>query len=208
MVGEGPLSQTDADEARLAEHALVDRARKGDSQAFGALYQTYVDRVYSFIVFRVRDSSVAEDLTQEVFLQALRALDAFDWRGSLAPWLLRIARNTVIDHWRRATRRPERAMSLLEAGEPDDDEGFIDRLLSVADDADRRAEQLWSRARISAASARLTELQQQVVALRFASGLSIKETSKVMGKSEGAVKNLQHHALKALKRQLADMEDG
>jgi RNA polymerase sigma-70 factor (ECF subfamily) len=207
-VGEGALSRSGAVDLRIDEHVLVDRARRGDSQAFGQLYQRYVDRVYSFVLFRVRDTALAEDLTQEVFLQALRALDAFDWRGSLAPWLLRIARNTVIDHWRRATRRPERTMTALEGGEEGEEDGFLDRLFSVADDADHTADLVWSRARIRAASDQLTELQQLVVALRFASGLSIKETAQVMGKSEGAVKNLQHHALKALKRQLADMEDG
>ena len=184
------------------EEALVARARAGDPHAFGQIYQSYVDRVYSFVAFRVRDADLAEDLTQEVFVQALRALDAFDWRGSLAPWLLRIARNTIIDHWRRTARRPERPLSVVEAGEGGDDESRIDRL--VADDGAEvaRAESVLDRDRIVIASANLTDLQQQVLALRFAAGLSIRETADAMGRSEGAIKNLQHHALKALRRHL------
>ena len=97
------------------ERSVVEAARAGDADAFGLLYERYVDRVYSFVLFRVRDSNVAEDLTQDVFVQVLRGLDGYDWRGTLAPWLLRIARNTVIDHWRRIARRPERPLSAVEA---------------------------------------------------------------------------------------------
>jgi RNA polymerase sigma-70 factor (ECF subfamily) len=202
LAGDSALSLDGTGAVRLDEQALVVRARQGDSQAFGQLYQRYVERVYSFVVFRVGDQALAEDLTQEVFLQSLRALDSFDWRGSLAPWLLRIARNTVIDHWRRATRRPERNMTSLEPPESDGEDDALDRLVAVPDDADHRAEQVLHRAAIVEAAAHLTDLQQQVVALRFASGLSIKDTAEVMGRSEGAVKNLQHHALKALKKHL------
>jgi RNA polymerase sigma-70 factor (ECF subfamily) len=186
------------------EERLVALAKHGDSQAFGRLYQRYVDRVYSFIAFRVRDVGQAEDLTQEVFLQALRGLDSFEWRGSMAPWLLRIARNAIIDHWRRKARRPEQPWAALESEE---EEGQRSRIERVATDDEvghgmARAELSLDRDRIMEASRHLTELQQQVVALRFSASLSIKETAEVMGRSEGAIKNLQHHALKALRRRL------
>lgn len=193
--------RTDADTA-TDEHRLVEAARQGDGGAFGQLYQRYVDRVYSFVVFRVRDRTVAEDLTQDVFLQVLRGLDAFDWRGSLAPWMLRIARNTVVDHWRRSGRRAERTMTAVEAGDEDDEDSRIDRMVAEEDTGILRAEHALDRARLVRAAAHLTELQQQVVALRFASGLSIRETADTMGRSEGAIKNLQHHALRALRHQL------
>jgi len=185
------------DERRLVEHA-----RRGDGAAFGQLYQRYVDRVYSFVVFRVRDKPLAEDLTQDVFLQVLRGLDAFDWRGSLAPWLLRIARNTVIDHWRRMGRRPERTLTSAEAGEDDEEDNRLDRLMADEDDDLYLAERSVDWARVAQAATRLTELQRQVLGLRFAAGLSIRETAEEMGKSEGAIKNLQHHALRALRSHL------
>ncbi len=187
------------------ERELVSRAQAGDSGAFGAIYQRHVDRVYSYVAFRVRDPTLAEDITQDVFLQALQALRGFDWRGSVAPWLLSIARNAVIDHWRRVGRRHERAESALAGIEEEGDGGLLERTESgAAAAALAGAEMAIDRRLLLAAAERLTELQQQVLALRFAAGLSIEETARVMGKSEGAVKNLQHHALRALRRQLAD----
>lgn len=184
------------------ERLLVERARGGDAQAFEQLYRTYVDRVYAYVAFRVRDRELADDLTQEVFIQALRALGGYDWRGSLAPWLLRIARNTVVDHWRRQGRRRDRSQSAAEAGDEDED-SLIGRVPDVdGEDAVARAELALDRQRFAVAAATLTELQQQVLALRFSAELSIKETAEIMGRSEGAIKNLQHHALRALRRAL------
>jgi RNA polymerase sigma-70 factor (ECF subfamily) len=188
------------------DRRLVEGARKGDGQALGQLYQRHVDRVYSYILFRVRAEALAEDLTQDVFFQALRSLDSFDWRGAVAPWLLRIARNAIIDHWRRRARRPERAMSMLDANEDEDDR--LERWMAASDtgalaDVDLAVD----RERIAQAADLLTELQRQVVALRFAAGLSIKETADAMGRSEGAIKNLQHHALRALRRHLVNYEE-
>lgn len=185
------------------ERQLVERARHGDSQAFGQLYQRHVERVYSYVLFRVRDKSVAEDLTQEVFLQVLRSIGVFDWRGALAPWLLRIARNTVIDHWRKQGRRKERTLSVIEADEGGDGDSRMDRIESEdAQAAMAMAERAIDRDLIARLSVELTDLQQQVLALRFASGLSVRETAEAMERSEGAVKNLQHHALKTLRHKL------
>ncbi len=189
------------------ERELVERAQAGDSVAFGRIYQNYVDQVYSYVSFRVRETELAEDLTQEVFVQALRALKNYKWRGSIAPWLLSIARNTLIDHWRRRSRRPERPMSAVELADESDDWAHIERMAVSTDDSDlARADTSLEREQMVAAASQLTELQQQVLALRFASGLSIRETAEVMGKTEGAIKNLQHHAVKALRRRLT--EDG
>lgn len=191
------------------ERLLVERARGGDAWAFEQLYRTYVDRVYAYVAFRVRDADLADDLTQEVFIQALRALGGYDWRGSLAPWLLRIARNTVVDHWRRQGRRKDRAQSAAEAGDEDED-SLIGRVPDAdGEEAVARAELALDRQRFAAAAAALTDLQQQVLALRFSAELSIKETAEIMGRSEGAIKNLQHHALRALRRALGwDEETG
>lgn len=186
------------------ERRLVERARQGDAGAFGQIYQHYVDRVYSFVVFRVRDRAVAEDLTQDVFVQVLRGLDAFDWRGSLAPWLLRIARNTVVDHWRRIGRRPERTLTAVEAGDDDEDDNRINRLVAEEDVGLAQAEGALDRARIARAAGQLTELQQQVLALRFAAGLSMRETADIVGCSEDAAKQHQYRALAQIRRWLED----
>ena len=130
-------------------------------------------------------------------------MDSFDWRGSLAPWLLRIARNAVVDHWRKAARRQERPWSSIEP-EGDDELSRLEKM--VAEDEGQsgmaRAEQVLDRESLIKAAEQLTDLQQQVLALRFSAGLSIRETAEVMKRSEGAIKNLQHHALKGLRRQL------
>ncbi|MDQ7029795.1 MAG: RNA polymerase sigma factor [Ardenticatenia bacterium] len=169
------------------EAELVRRAQQGDAQAFGALYDQHVDRVYAYIAHRVGNRADAEDLTQEVFLRALASLSRFRWRGSLLPWLLTIARNLVTDHQRR--RRREGAWPAAP-------------LTAPAEDPVELAERRRQRERLRAAAAELTELQQQVIALRFAAGLSIAETARVMGRSENAVKNLQHKAIAALRRRL------
>lgn len=196
------------------EHDLVERARGGDSGAFGQIYQAYVDRVYSFVLYQVRESGSAEDLTQEVFMQAMRGLAAMEWRGSLAPWLLRIARNTVYDHWRRQARRPERVLSAAELGDDDEEaESRLDRLASrphEEDEALHLVELGVDREQIARAMEQLTDLQQQVLTLRFGSGLSILETAAAMERSDGAIKNLQHHAVRALRKALAwpELDEG
>jgi len=192
------------------ERQVVERAKRGDGDAFEVLYRAYVDRVYAYIAFRVRQQQLAEDLTQEVFIQALRAIGGFDWRGSLAPWLLRIARNTIVDHWRRMGRRADRSLSTVEAGEDGDEESLIGRMPDAhGEEGVAWAEAALDREQFVRAAAGLTALQQQVLALRFAAELSIKETAEIMGRSEGAIKNLQHHALRALRRELGwDEETG
>jgi RNA polymerase sigma-70 factor (ECF subfamily) len=186
------------------EGALVERAQRGDSAAFGELYQRHVERVYSYIVFRVQDTETAQDLTSEVFLSALRAVASFTYRGAVSPWLMSIARNAVVDHWRRRGRRPEEPLSSFEVDLEEEEEGLVERLALRTEylAPDDRAELVLTRERIAGAATHLTDLQQQVLALRFSAGMSVKESAQAMGRSEGAVKNLQHHALRALKKHL------
>ena len=182
------------------EAVLVERASAGDRAAFGQLYQKHVEAVFAYVQLRVRDRTVAEDLTQDIFINAFRALAGgrFVWQGSFAPWLLRCAHNRVVNHWRSMGRQPE--ISAL----PDErDDAFAgpelaDEMMPL-DEA--LANQLTTEA-INGAMTGLTELQQQVMSLRFGAGLTLTETAAVLGRTPNAVKNLQHNALVALRRAL------
>jgi RNA polymerase sigma-70 factor (ECF subfamily) len=176
---------------------LVQRAARGDQAALTILYQRYVDHVFAYVQLRVQDEALAEDLTQDVFVSAFGALPRFRWQGSLAPWLLRCAHNRVANHWRRAGRRPE----LVSLTHEEDGEERAGLLALDPDVADTVAARLTTD-QLLAVVGRLTELQQQVVALRFGAGLSLNETAEVMDRSVNAVKNLQHHAVAALRRHL------
>lgn len=191
-----------AHQPRLTERALVEQAAAGDSAAFGALYRHYLDDVYAYIKLRVRDVDLAEDLTQDVFMNAFRGIPRLRWQGSLAPWLLRIAHNRVANHWRSLGRSPD--LVVLPA-EDDPDEPRPELAAEGREGA--RSDALLAGAAVERSIRRLTELQQQVIALRFGAGLSLSETANVMGRSTNAVKNLQHNALASLRRQL-DSDEG
>jgi RNA polymerase sigma-70 factor (ECF subfamily) len=183
------------------EQRLVERAAQGDRAAFGQLYQRYLDDVYAYVHFRVQDTALAEDLTQDVFVGVWRALPSFRWQGSLAPWLLRCAHNRVANHWRQTGRRPGQVPL------PGDDERETDGPplppdLQPLAELDLRL----TTAEVEAAMERLTDLQRQVIALRFGAGLSLAETAEAMSRSLNAVKNLQHHGLAALRRHLVQPE--
>ncbi len=191
--------------AAADERLLVERAAQGDGTAFGLLYEHHLEAVFGYVAYRVRDRAVAEDLTQDIFLSAYRAMPGFRWQGSFAPWLLRCAHNRVVNHWRSLGRRPpEQSVDERdEAGRP---------LLVLADEGDDASTLLEAvdAGGLRQALGRLTELQQQVLALRFGAGLSLLETAAAMERSENAVKNLQHHALARLRRALLPgaVEDG
>lgn len=166
---------------------LIHQAQQGDAQAFGRLYDEYAERVYRYLAFRVHDAMEAEDLTAETFIKAWQHLR--EYRAQTAPfgaWLFRIAHNVLVDHWRRRARRA--TIPLQAAAE-------------MANGASAKAfAQTLSRADLERGIAQLTDLQQQVITLRFIVGCSIAETAYVMRRSEEAVKDLQHKGLVALRR--------
>jgi len=174
------------------EAYLVREAQKGNSQAFGLLYERYADRIYRYMCLRLGDPVEAEDLTAEVFLRALESLGSFRWRGApFGAWLFRLAHNIAVDYWRKSRRQFPLPSEVSHAvpNRNGDVEKVLERKMLLRE--------------IQEAMKYLTPLQQQVITLRFAAGLSIAETAQVMGKKEGAVKNLQHKALKALRKLLA-----
>lgn len=169
---------------------LVERAQAGDRVALEELYLLHFDRIYSYLQMTVANRHDAEDLTNQTFVKMLESIDRFEWRKvPFSAWLFRIAHNLAIDHFRSRRRwQPEE-----EPPEP-------------ADTAQRSAEE---EALHSLGGRSMFELiedlsgdQQQVLTLKFAFNFSNGEAATILGKSEGAVKSLQHRALASLQRQL------
>lgn len=173
-----------------SEERLIERA-KHDADAFGALYERYVDRIYSYIFYRTGDQHEAEDLTARVFYRALAHMDEYRQRGApFAAWLYRIAHNLVANwHRDRSRRRDVR----------------LDDVLAVAekrDGPDRVAEQREEAEWLLEAMGRLPAERQQLLILKFVEGMSNAEIARVMGRSEGAIKSLYHRTLITLRDEL------
>jgi RNA polymerase sigma-70 factor (ECF subfamily) len=190
-----PTDQPAPDTAAGEAWALVQRAQAGDRAAFGLIYDRYLDTVFRFVYFRVGNRPLAEDLTADTFLRALKRIRSFTWQGrDLGAWLVTIAKNLVADHFKsgryrleittgdvldrdKADRSPE--------GRPDD--AVVDHLTNVA---------------LLSAVKRLNQEQQECIVLRFLHGFSVDETAHVMGKTYGAIKALQYRATRSLQRVL------
>ena len=170
---------TDAD-----ERLLVDAARR-DPSKFAVLYDRHFDRVYAFVVRRVRDRDAAEDLTAETFQKALAGLATYESRGApFGAWLLRIAANAVIDWAKRAAREVVDSDNLPDPG--------------VGPEVDRIDEH----ARLFRLVDALPHDQQAVIVERFVEQRSIRETAERLGKTEGAVKQLQFRAVETLRQRM------
>ena len=169
------------------EKLLVESAQQ-DPRRFADLYRMHFDRVYAYVARRVASRSDAQDLTAEVFQQALANLGRFEWRGvPFAAWLYRIAANAVTDHHHR-TVRDQHVPPNPEPGWKEDES------------AERRAS-------VYRAVRELPTDQRRVIEMRFAEDRSIGEIARVLGRSEGAVKQLQFRALGNLRVRL-DQDDG
>lgn len=171
--------------------ALVDLARDGDAEAFGQLYDHYMRGVYRFVRARVADAQLAEDLTAETFFRALRSIGGYTWQGrDFGAWLTTIARNLVADHYKSSRVRLE-----LVTDEPPDE------ARTVPDTAETALAGLTNEVLWRALSSLRTD-QQECLVMRFLQGLSIAETALALGRSEGAVKQLQLRAVRNLARTL------
>ena len=169
---------------------LVARARAGDRQAFGELYDRYAERVFRFALARLPEPADAEDLVQRVFLKAIEALPRYEERGlPFGAWLFRIARNALID--RDRVRRP--TLPLDDAAQAH---------AAEHEQPARAVELSAEQERVRAALAALTAEQRDVLVYRYFAGLTPSEIAALMGKREGSVRSLQFRALAAMKRRL------
>ncbi|HEX2715027.1 MAG TPA: sigma-70 family RNA polymerase sigma factor, partial [Candidatus Acidoferrales bacterium] len=167
---------------------LIEAAQK-DPRLFAELYEHNFERVYAFIARRVRRREEAEDLTSDVFHQALANLGRFEWRGApFAAWLFRIAANAIADRWKRAAR---------EQGNP-----ARDAAEEAGNLADSDLEEIERRAQLFRFVAKLPEDQRRVLVKRFVEQRSIREIAQELGRTEGAVKQLQFRALESLRARM------
>ena len=172
------------------ERLLIEAAQK-DPSRFGELYEFHFERVYAYIARRVPDRASAQDLTSHVFHQALANLGKFKWRGApFAAWLFRIAANSIIDHAKRTAREP-----------PNPDNSSPPRF---APGDVIHLEEFERRARLFRLVNQLPADQCRVIQLRFAGERSIREIANEMGRTEGAVKQLQFRALENLRARMSE----
>jgi len=185
--GDQAASSEDSEAERSRLIALVELARGGDKEAFGLLYDHYQPSVYRFLYYRTRSASLAEDLTADTFFRALRSMNSFRWQGrDFGAWLMTIARNLMTDHFKAGRTRLE--MSTEDMGLHDDaTEGPESEVLAG----------LTNEILLRALS-ELPNEQRECLIMRFLQGMSIAETALALGRSDGAVKQLQLRGVRNL----------
>ncbi len=176
------------------EATLVRLAKSGDSEAFASLYQVYLNAIYRYVYYRIDHVEDAQDLTEQVFLNAWEALPAYQDRGyPFSSWLYRIAHNMVVDY-----HRVKKESVIMDQTPPTGqviDHGSLLKQIIQSQDTEALAQ----------AISQLPHEQQQVIILRFIEGLNHGEVSRLLAKSEGACRMLQYRALAALNQLLSAM---
>ncbi len=176
----------------------VQQAQAGDTEAFGLIYNRYVDTIFRYIYYRVGNRPLAEDLCSDTFLRALKRISSFTWQGrDLGAWLVTIARNLVADHFKSGKYRLEVTTGDVAeahdrpAGGPESvpENTVMDHLSNLE---------------LITAVKQLNPEQQECVVLRLLIGFSVRETAQIMGKNVGAIKALQFRATAALRRLLPE----
>ena len=173
------------------EQSLVKRAQQRDQVALTQIYEENFDKIYRYIAIKIGDRVEAEDMTQQVFLNALKSIHSYEEKGMpFSAWLYRIAHNQIVDYFRKKSKHLMVPLDKAEEKSGDDDPSHTAELHLEIEE-------------LSVAAKKLTKSQQEVIAMRFSGGLSVLETAKAMGKSEGAVKALQHSAIASLRKLLS-----
>lgn len=187
--GDAELATSSAEDAAVASRliALVELARGGDKEAFGQLYDHYQPSVYRFLYYRVGSMTLAEDLTAETFFRALRSMHSFRWQGKdFGAWLMTIARNLTADHFKAGRTRLEQTTEDMQTLDTTSEGPEIEVLSSLTNEALLRA------------LGELPTEQRECLIMRFLQGLSIAETAEILGRSSGAVKQLQLRGVRNL----------
>ena len=171
--------------------ALVERAQSGDRDALEELYLLHFDRIYSYLHMSVGNRHDAEDLTTQTFVKMLESITRFRWRSApFSAWLFRIAHNLAMDHFRASRRwQPEE-----DVPEPHGEE---------EPSAEAAALQSLGRQSMLEMIESLSQEQQQVLTLKFVFNFANADVAKILDKTEGAIKSLQHRALASLQKQIA-----
>ena len=179
-----------------SESALIERAKQ-DPEAFGELYERYVDRIYNYIYYRVGNAHDAEDLTARLFYRVLKALPRYVDRGApFASWLYRIAHNLVANHHRDKRRRPSLSI---------DDLPLISNWREAPEQV---AEQHDEERTLWQAINALSEDRRELLTMKFGEGLSNAQIGNLMGRTEGAIKSLYHRTLISLREELERRSQG
>lgn len=177
--------------SELNDLELIHRARD-DREAFGVLYERYVQRIYAYIFYRTGNSFDAEDLTERVFMRALRHIASYSDRGlPFSAWLYRIAHNLVANWYRDNSRRKE--ISLEDSPPPTHAGEHPERALVENEERERLLGLIRS----------LAQERQELLILKFVEDLSNAEIGMIMGRSEGAIKSLYHRTLLVLRDEMA-----
>jgi RNA polymerase sigma-70 factor, ECF subfamily len=180
---------TQAPAAGVDPWEWVRAAQAGDLEAYGRLYDRYHEMVFRYVLFRVADRHLTEDLTAETFVRALRRLGSVVYQGrDIGAWFVTIARNLVADHVKSSRYKLERLTS----------EWSEDLAYPVDDGPERRALDGATRAELLRCVAKLNDDQRTCIELRFFQDRSVAETARLMGRNEGAVKATQHRAVQRL----------
>jgi len=168
---------------------LVEKAADGDFEAFGEIYSIYLDRIYRYVFYQVRDKMTAEDITEEVFIKAWKAIKSCKGRAkTFSAWLYRIAHNHLVNTLRRTQKHASIEMeALIEVANPESE-----------------AEAELAKQELLEVMTCLPQNQRQVIILKFIEGLDNREIGQVMGKKEGAIRVLQMRALSRLRQELVN----
>ena len=178
---------------RNGNERLVREAAEGDLEAFGELYSIYVERMHRYVFYQVKNRAMAEDITEEVFIKAWKAIGSCKGKEqTFSAWLYRIAHNEAIDNLRKIGRRQ-----------------FVDiETLDIVDDSGPEYEEILDRQQVLGLMDGLPENQQQVLILKFIEGLANNEIGRIMSRSQGAVRILQMRGLSTLREKLKIEQQG